>query len=104
MTTPRIPIPTDRIADFCRRWKVTEFAIFGSVLRDDFGPESDVDVLLTFDDQAHPTLFDLVAMQDELSKLLGRPVDLSERGSIEASRNEVRRRSILGSAEVLYAA
>ena len=79
-------------------------SLFGSVLRDDFGPYSDVDVLVTFRDSAHPTLFSLITMQKELADMLGRRVDLVERASIEQSRNQIRRRAILGSATVLYAA
>ena len=67
-----IDIPRDEIAAFCKRWQVTELALFGSVLRDDFGPDSDVDVLVRFDPEARCTLFDMSRMQDELSLMLGR--------------------------------
>jgi len=97
-------MPRDRIADFCRRWKITEFALFGSVLRDDFDPESDVDVLVTFAEDARWSLFDLVGMQEELERLLGRSVDLVERRAIEKSENYIRRRHILSSAEPVYVA
>jgi len=100
----RIEIPRERIAEFCRKWKVMEFALFGSVLRDDFGAESDVDVMVTFEPEAQPTFFDLVDMQDELADLFGRPVDLLTRPGIERSRNRFRRRAILESARVVYAA
>jgi len=99
-----IPIDRDRIAEYCRKWKITEFALFGSVLRPDFGPESDVDVLVTFDREAHWTLFDLVHMEDELAQLLGRKVDLVSRRGIESSANYIRRKAILSSAEVIHAA
>jgi hypothetical protein len=92
-------IQPERLADFCRRWKVTELALFGSVLREDFHPESDVDVLVTFADGAGWSLFDLVRMQDELQEVIGREVDLVER---DALRNPFRRHSILGSMEVVY--
>lgn len=99
-----ITLPKDKIADFCRRWKIAEFAIFGSALRDDFGPASDVDILVTFASDAQWSLLDHVEMQDELKSLFGRNVDLVSRRGIERSRNEIRRREILNSAEVIYAA
>jgi predicted nucleotidyltransferase len=91
----------DRLAveDFCRRWKITEFSFFGSVLRDDFGPDSDVDALVSFEEDAHWSLFDLVTMEDELSGILGRHADLVERDGVEQSKNWIRRRAILESAE-----
>ncbi len=100
----RLNIDLEHIADFCARWKTVEFAVFGSVLRDDFGPGSDVDVLVTFAADAQWTLFDHVDMQDELEGILGRSVDLVSRRGIERSANFVRRKAILASAEVLYAA
>jgi uncharacterized protein len=97
-------IPEKQVADFCRRWQITELALFGSALRKDFRPESDVDVLVTFAGSAHHSLFDMVRMQDELALILGRPVDLVSRRAIEASRNYLRRQAILESAEVVYGA
>jgi len=99
-----IEIPREKIAGFCRKWGVKEFALFGSVMRDDFGPDSDVDVLVVFNKSARPSLFDLAHMQDELKGIFGREVDLISRRGVEASRNRVRREAILGSAEVVYAA
>ncbi len=100
----KITLPKEKLAEFCSRWKITEFALFGSVLRDDFGPTSDVDVLVTFASDAHWSLLDHVNMQDELKALFGRNVDLVNRRGIERSRNPIRRRDILDSAEVIYAA
>lgn len=97
MTTARIPIPHEALAAFRRRWKVTEFALFGSALRDDFRPESDVDVLVSFDPTAQHTLFDLVRMEQELREIFGRDVDLVTRRAIERGRNPMRRDAILGS-------
>ncbi len=99
-----IDIPRAALAEFCRRWQITEFALFGSVLRDDFGPDSDIDVLVQFSSAARHTLFDLVTMQDELRALFGRAVDLLSKRGIESSRNSLRRRAILESAEIIYAA
>ena len=92
------------IKDFCERWKVTEFSLFGSVLREEFSPDSDVDVLVSFSDDAHWTLFDFANMQDELKGVFGREVDLVSRRGIESSRNVYRRQAILESAERVYGA
>lgn len=100
----RIPIPRQPLEDFCRRWKITELALFGSVLREDFRPDSDVDVLLSFADDARWGLFDLGRMEEELRTIFGRPVDLITRRSVEESRNYIRRRDILDGLEVLIAA
>lgn len=100
----RIAIPADGLAAFCERWQVAELALFGSVVREDFGPESDVDVLITFDPRARHTLFDIVRMQDELSRVLDREVDLVTRAAVEGSWNYIRRKAILESAQVVYAA
>jgi predicted nucleotidyltransferase len=104
MTRARIDLPMDKIADFCRRWKITELALFGSVLRDDFRPDSDVDVLITFEGNAEWDLFDIVAMQDELEKVLGRNVDFGEKRWVERSENYIRRKEILNSLEPVYVA
>lgn len=102
--TARIAIPEPEVRAFCQRWHVTELALFGSVLREDFRPDSDVDVLVRFHPDARQTLFDLVRMKDELQEVLGRPVDLVSRRAIESSRNYLRRNAILSSAEVIYGA
>ena len=75
----RIALDQEKIAEFCQRWKITEFALFGSVLRDDFRSDSDVDVLVTFAPEADWSLFDHIDMQEELSGLIGRKVDLVSR-------------------------
>lgn len=102
--SPHVQIDTRALEAFCRRWKIIELSLFGSVLRDDFGPESDVDVLVTFSTDARWTLFDYGDMQEELATLFGHPVDLVNRQAVEASPNWIRRRAILESAELLYAA
>lgn len=104
MTEPRIDVPVDGISQFCQRWKVTELALFGSVLRGDFRADSDVDVLVSFAGNAHWGLFDLVTMQEELQALFGREVDLVQRAAVERSENYIRRKSILELLEVVYAA
>ena len=96
-----IAVDRQRIGEFCRKWRVKEFSIFGSALREDFGPESDVDVLVELEDEAPWSLFDWVHMIDELRDILGRDVDLVEKTAI---RNPFRRHSILRAHEVVYAA
>jgi hypothetical protein len=98
----QIPVDQEIITAFCRRWGVAELAVFGSVLRDDFNAGSDVDVLVSFLPDTAPTLFDMVRMQRELEKILGREVDLVSRRGIESSRNPLRKREILNSAEFIY--
>jgi predicted nucleotidyltransferase len=96
-----VMIDRDQIAAFCLKWRIREFSLFGSVLRDDFRSDSDVDVLVTFEDAAPWTTFDLVQMQEELQPLFGRPVDLVELKSIT---NPFRRHAILQGKQVFYAA
>jgi predicted nucleotidyltransferase len=99
--TPQISIDRDQIVEFCRKWRIREFALFGSVLRNDFRPDSDVDVLVIFEDSAPWTTFDLIEMQDQLRPILGRNVDLVEKKTIT---NPFRRHAILSGKEVVYAA
>ena len=100
----RLGVPMDSIRSFCERWQVTELALFGSVLRDDFGPDSDLDFLIGFEIGQSPGLFGIVEMEQELAELSGRRVDLVSRRAVENSRNYIRRRSILEAAETIYAA
>ena len=101
MTRPQIDIPKDKIEDFCKKWKISEFSIFGSALREDFSPKSDVDVLISFEPDIPWSLFDWVDMIEELQRILGREVDLVEKSGL---RNPFRRREILNSRQVIYAA
>lgn len=94
----------DRVAALCGRWKIVELALFGSALREDFDEGSDIDLLVTFAPEARWSLLDLIQMEDELAEILGRPVDLATRRSIERSRNPLRRDAILGTARIVYAA
>mgnify|MGYP001560233153 FL=1 len=102
MGKARIDLPKDKIADFCRKWKVHEFALFGSVLRDDFRPDSDVDVLVDFKPDARRSLYDIGTMVDDLQNIFGRKVDLLTKKAVEQSRNYIRRKEILSSVEVVY--
>jgi uncharacterized protein len=97
-----LDVPDEAIGAFCRKWKITRIELFGSALRDDFRPDSDVDLLVAFEEGARVTLFDLVEMQEEISGIVGRPVDLVDRAGIEQSRNPFRRHRILSSAQVVY--
>lgn len=104
MPKPIDDLPRARIADFCRRWKISEMALFGSVLRNDFGAESDIDVLVSFAPDAEWSLFDHVRMEIELGEILQRKVDLISRSALERSANRVRREAILSSARIIHAA
>lgn len=104
MPVAHFPLPEAQITEFCRNWEVTELALFGSILREDFGQDSDVDFLVSFAPASHKSLMDLAAMREELQEILGRKVDLVTRQSVEQSRNYIRRKSILNNVEVIYAA
>ena len=97
----RITLPQKKIEDFCLKWKISEMALFGSVLSDEFRPGSDIDVLVSFKDDAGWGLFDFVDMIDELKTIFGREVDLVEKDSV---RNPFRRKAILARNQVIYAA
>jgi len=102
--SPQVAIAPEHVRQFCERWRVTEFALFGSVLTKEFGPASDIDVLVTFAPEARWTLFDMFRMREELKQMFGREVDLVSRGGLEASRHYLRRKGILSSAQVIHAA
>ncbi|MEM9006840.1 MAG: nucleotidyltransferase domain-containing protein [Cyanobacteria bacterium P01_F01_bin.86] len=99
----KITLPEDAIAEFCQRWKVQEFYLFGSVLRNDFHSGSDIDVMVQFAPDAYWG-FEIVAMKRELEELFSRKVDLLTKASIEASHNWIRRKEILETARLIYAA
>ena len=94
----------DRIEAFCRRWNVNELSVFGSILREDFRPESDIDVLVAFAPGTSWRVDDILEMKDELQKIFARPVDLVERRLVESSPNYIRRKHILNNLETLYVA
>lgn len=101
---PKITLDPEVIAEYFRRWAIRELSVFGSVLHEDFGPDSDVDVLVEFDTTAKWGLFDLVRMENELTRLIGRKVDLVERRGLEQSENYILRQRILESLERVYVA
>ena len=98
----RLSIDEEKLREFCQKWSISELAVFGSAIRDDFGPESDVDFLATFAPNVHRTLLDHVRMQDELAEIVGRKVDLVSRRGVEMSRNPIRKRAILSTAETVH--
>jgi predicted nucleotidyltransferase len=93
-------IPTIKIQEFCQKWHIVEFALFGSILREDVRTDSDVDVLVTFSQDAQMNLYDLVDMEDELKEIFGRKVDLVLKSGL---RNPFRRHEILRTRKVIYA-
>ncbi len=100
MRNPAIKIPQAQIAELCRQYQVRELALFGSALRDDFGPESDIDLLVEFDPSAQVGLLTLTRLQRELAALFQRAVDLVPKGGLKP----ILRQSVLASAEIIYAA
>jgi uncharacterized protein len=102
MTLAGINVTEHELAAFCRKWKIARLEAFGSVLREDFGPESDVDFLVTFRSDAAWSLSDHAAMEEELGELVGRRVDLVTRAAIEQSRNWIRRKHMLENVRIVY--
>jgi len=103
MPVARAPnLETPAVAALCRRWKVHELAVFGSALREDFRPDSDVDLLVIFEPDSNWGLLEQTTMESELTALLGRKVDLVSRRAVERSANWIRRQRILDSAETVH--
>lgn len=101
--TPTLPMAD--IAELCRKYGVTELAVFGSALREDFRPDSDIDFLVSFEnDDSGPWMNKLTGLEEDLGALFGRKVDVVFRKGLEQSRNWIRRRDILDSAVVIYEA
>ena len=98
-----LSLPTDRLAECCRANGIKRLDVFGSALRADFGPESDIDLLVEFEPDRTPGFFDFARIEQEFADIFGRKVDLVSRIGIERSRNYIRRTEILGSAETIYA-
>ncbi len=104
MTPMNLGIPAEKIAGFCRRWKINRLAIFGSAAKGELQPASDIDLLVTFCQDADWTMFDHFTMEEELSHLFGRDVDLISLRAVEENPNPIYRREILNSARQIYAA
>ena len=101
---PRIAIDKEQIAAFCKKWKIVEFSLFGSVLTDEFRPDSDVDVMVAFEKPTMWSLRNLDQMEDELGTIIGRQIDLSTKIGVTHMPNPIRRDSILRGSRVIYAA
>jgi predicted nucleotidyltransferase len=100
----RLGISDEALAEFCRKWKIERLELFGSALRDDFGDESDIDLLVTFQSDAAWRFVDELAMEKEIEGLIGRHVDMPQRQTVEKMENWIRRKNILSSARVIYSA
>lgn len=97
-------MPRKTISDFCQRWNIQELALFGSALGDTFTDSSDIDLLVTFEDNARRGLLDHVQIQNELEQLFGREVDLISKRAVDQSHNWIRRKNILDSAQIIFSA
>ena len=100
----KLNISRDCLVEFCTRWRISELALFGSVLRDDFGPDSDIDLLVTFEPDAPWSLFDIVRVKQEFEELVGRKVDIIERPALEKHHNPYLKHEILTTAVRIFAA
>jgi predicted nucleotidyltransferase len=98
----RLGVSEAQIAEFCQRWQLTELSVFGSVLRDDFRPDSDIDLLVGYAPDVRRRLVDHARMEEELAEMLGRKIDLCSKLGVEHSRNWIIRNNILDSAEIVY--
>jgi len=98
-----IRVPSEEIKRLCTKWNIKDLSVFGSVLREDFSDQSDIDILLTFDDDASYGFFELSEIQEEFVLLFKRKVDVVTRNGVESSRNNLRKKAILNSARTLYA-
>ena len=102
---PQVQLDRNALASFCRKWRIQELSVFGSALRNDFGPDSDLDFLVVFkDNDAGPWMSKFMDLEEELSQVLGRRVDVVDKRGVEQSENYIRRRHILSSARVIYVA
>jgi predicted nucleotidyltransferase len=101
MQRKKFRLPRKKIAEFCKRWSITEFSVFGSVLREDFRPDSDIDVLISIDPTAHIGLLEIAKIQIELEVMFKHPVDLVEK---ERLRYPYRKNEILRTAQLVYPA
>ena len=100
----RLGVTPQDLAALCQRWQIAELFLFGSILREDFRPDSDIDILVTYKPSAKRGLFEKMRLKEELEMLLHRDVDLVSKRAIEQSHNWLRRKNILGSAEAIYVA
>ncbi len=99
---PNLTVDRQQLRELCDRWQITQLELFGSVLRDDFRPDSDIDLLVTWDDRSRWTLLDFAQMHEDFAQLFDHPVDLASKRAIEQSDNPLRRAAILQSTQLLY--
>ena len=104
MTPINLGVEPKRIAEFCQKWKIISLSLFGSIVRGELQPGSDIDILVTFSNDANWTMFDHFKMEEELSNILGREVDLVNIKALEENQNPIYQREILNSARQIYAA
>ena len=97
-----IALPMKAIQSFCQRWQIAQLSVFGSILRDDFNAQIDVDFLYALKPNTRWRLSDLIDAEEELEKMLSRKVDLVGKTTIEQSHNWLRKQNILSSAKVIY--
>ena len=102
MSIKSVDIPVEHLHDFCQRWKVSELAVFGSALNENYPIESDLDLLISFEKDVQWGLFDLVNMELELGKIFDKNIDLVEKRAVTNSENYLRRRGILDNAQIIY--
>jgi predicted nucleotidyltransferase len=100
----KVGIPIEAIEKFCQRWHIVEMSLFGSILRDDFRADSDVDILVVFSPSFQRTLADMIQIKDELKSLFKRDVDIIVKSALKHSKNELRRQAIFESAQTIYVA
>jgi predicted nucleotidyltransferase len=97
-----VEIPEEHLRRFCQRWKVSELAIFGSALHENYAHDSDVDLLISFKPDIQWGLFDLVTMENELKIIFGKEIDLVEKNAVNNSQNYIRRKGILDGAQIIF--
>ncbi|MCW6034761.1 nucleotidyltransferase domain-containing protein [Spirulina subsalsa FACHB-351] len=97
-----ILLPMDAIEIFCQRWQIAQLSVFGSILRDDFNNDSDVDFVYVLKPNIQWRLVDLMGAEEELEKLLCRKVDLVNKSTVEQNHNWLRKQNILSSSQVIY--
>lgn len=98
----RLGVELEKVEQICQEWGIIELALFGSIVRDDFNLNSDIDCLVTFQTENNISLLDLETLEEQLENLFNRPVDIITKKSIEKSHNWIRRQNILENAEVIY--
>lgn len=98
----RLNTQPHKLIKICQQWQIVELALFGSILREDFNIHSDIDILVSFAEQAKITFFDLDTIEYQFSLLFNRPVDIITKRAIKKSHNWIRQQNILGNAQIIY--